>query len=351
MEQAEREEIFRQKYLVKGSGDEATKKYIADKYLSGGDDGKKKKKKKSSAKKIRKGNIGIVDEDEWGWKPMKDPYGEDELIAKKRRDESLEAEAATNSKGVFRGRTDGWEVVQEGVTQQGYVEEEEAEDEKPVVVAETVEEKGDRGAGEKEMRMSSGQKAGLLTKEEIRQEAERAREREREEMMRLRDTRKEESVYRDVTGRKYDPKIKRAEEARAKKEAIEREERRMEWGKGLVQRNEVEAEKQRLKEEKDKPLARYADDVEYNEQLKEQHRWADPAASFLTKKSSKKGKDKGPSRPTYKGPWKPNRFMIPPGYRWDGVDRSNGYEDEFLLRQNQQKSRAREAHGYATEDM
>ncbi|KAG0174252.1 Pre-mRNA-splicing factor cwc26 [Apophysomyces sp. BC1015] len=353
MEQAEREEIFKQKYLVKGSGDAATKKYIASKYLGADVDGKKKKKKKSSsAKKIRKGNLGIVDEDEWGWKPVRDPYDDDELLAKKRREERIEAEAAANSEGVFRGRTDGWEVVQGGI-QKGPVEqeEEEAEDEKPVIVSEVVEEK-EEIRGDEGLKMSSGQRAGLLTKEEIRQEAARAREVERQEMSRLRDMPKEESVYRDATGRKYDPKIKRAEEARAKKEAIEREERRMEWGKGLVQRNEAEAERVRLKEEKAKPLARYVDDVDYNQGLKDQHRWNDPAAGFLTKKkSSKKGKDNGPSRPTYKGPWKPNRFMIAPGYRWDGVDRSNGYEDQFLLQQNQRKSRAKEAHGYATEDM
>lgn len=43
--------------------------------------------------------------------------------------------------------------------------------------------------------------------------------------------------------------------------------------------------------------------------------------------------------------------MIPPGYRWDGVDRSTGFEDTFLLQQNQSKSRAAEAHAWATEDM
>ena len=86
--------------------------------------------------------------------------------------------------------------------------------------------------------MSSGQKAGLLTKSEIRKETARAREAERKRLVQLKEEETgqgTETVYRDETGRKVDLKIKRAEEARARKEAIEREERRMEWGKGLVQ--------------------------------------------------------------------------------------------------------------------
>lgn len=43
--------------------------------------------------------------------------------------------------------------------------------------------------------------------------------------------------------------------------------------------------------------------------------------------------------------------MIAPGYRWDGVDRSTGYEDKLLLQKNQAKSLAAEAHAWSTEDM
>jgi pre-mRNA-splicing factor CWC26 len=89
----------------------------------------------------------------------------------------------------------------------------------------------------------------------------------------------QETVYRDSSGRKIDIKAERAEAARKKREREEKEAEKMEWGKGLVQRDEVERQRQRAKTTK---FARYADDKELNEDLKAQEHWNDPAAAFLT---------------------------------------------------------------------
>ena len=56
--------------------------------------------------------------------------------------------------------------------------------------------------------------------------------------------------------------------------------------------------------------------------------------------------------PTYQGPLPPpNRFKVMPGYRWDGVDRSTGFEQRFHERINRQKVTDSSAYAWSTEDM
>lgn len=92
----------------------------------------------------------------------------------------------------------------------------------------------------------------------------------------------QETVYRDAAGRKIDTKLARAEAARKKREEEENEARKMEWGKGLVQREEEEKRKIQLEKNKSLPFSRHADDKDLNEELMERERWNDPAAAFLT---------------------------------------------------------------------
>ena len=56
--------------------------------------------------------------------------------------------------------------------------------------------------------------------------------------------------------------------------------------------------------------------------------------------------------PEYKGPPPPpNRFGIKPGYRWDGVDRSTGFEKRLFVHSNKRKAIEEEAYKWSTEDM
>lgn len=56
--------------------------------------------------------------------------------------------------------------------------------------------------------------------------------------------------------------------------------------------------------------------------------------------------------PRYKGPAPPpNRFNIMPGYRWDGVDRSNGFESKYFSSISNKKAVSADAYKWSVEDM
>ena len=56
-------------------------------------------------------------------------------------------------------------------------------------------------------------------------------------------------------------------------------------------------------------------------------------------------------RPMYKGSYPPNRFGIRPGYRWDGIDRSNGFEQSRFARESNKVAMAEVAYKWSVEDM
>lgn len=73
----------------------------------------------------------------------------------------------------------------------------------------------------------------------------------------------------------------------------------------------------------------------------------DPMLAFIRKK-----KQNNDGRPRYNGPDPPpNRFRIWPGYRWDGVDRSNGFEAKIIAVKNEKLAKEEHAYKWSTEDM
>ena len=187
--------------------------------------------------------------------------------------------------------------------------------------------------------MESGAYAGLQTAAQVTAELERRKKKERERWERDMggmEGESQETIYRDASGRIINVAMKRAEARQKAEEEAKKKAEAEEALKGDVQRANKAQRKQDLDDAKYMSVARYADDRDLNEELKEQDRWNDPAAQFLTKKTSKKSVS---GRPLYQGSAPPNRYGIRPGHRWDGVDRSNGFEKERFAAQNKRSNR------------
>lgn len=91
-----------------------------------------------------------------------------------------------------------------------------------------------------------------------------------------------ETVHRDVTGRIIDVKKLQEEEKRKEEEERRKEAERKEWTKGMVQRRDREEKRRLEKKMAEADVGRSKDDVRMNKEMKEEERWNDPAAAFLT---------------------------------------------------------------------
>ncbi|OJJ50693.1 hypothetical protein ASPZODRAFT_56519 [Penicilliopsis zonata CBS 506.65] len=194
----------------------------------------------------------------------------------------------------------------------------------------------DEYADEKGPRMESGAKAGLQTAAQTAAMVAAQERRKKAESAKYKDAEAEgaaqETIYRDASGRIINVQMKRAEARRAEQEKKEKEERAREALMGDVQLQQREARRAEIREARAMPLARTVEDETLNEELKAQQRWNDPAAQFLTKSTAPTVSTTG--RPLYKGAFQPNRYGIRPGHRWDGVDRSTGFEKEWFAARN-----------------
>jgi pre-mRNA-splicing factor CWC26 len=94
------------------------------------------------------------------------------------------------------------------------------------------------------------------------------------------------------------------------------------------------------------PFARYAGDAELEAELKKRSRDGDPMATQLVSATTATGK------PRYTGPPGPaNRYGIPPGFRWDGIDRSNGWEQRLIAQRNGMQAKKEREYQFRVEDM
>jgi pre-mRNA-splicing factor CWC26 len=92
-------------------------------------------------------------------------------------------------------------------------------------------------------------------------------------------------------------------------------------------------------------FARHVHDEELEDARKRRVRSDDPMLRHQQQLNNNNSK-------VYQGPpAKPNRFDILPGYRWDGVDRSNGFEDKLLAKKYSQQYKQVQAYKYSSADL
>ncbi|KAI5852908.1 Pre-mRNA-splicing factor of RES complex-domain-containing protein [Morchella snyderi] len=310
--------------------------YLAQKYLTK-DEPDKKKSKKRKRKAQQEGGVIIADDDALGWDQGIDDDDDDGPVTIGETTKAFRRTTKSNWTSVDADAAET--AAADAIIAQAPPQADDPDDQPAIV-----------GADDKSMqKMSSGAHAGLQTAAQVTAQLEQQRKAElaRFNAQDPRETGKgQETIYRDASGRIINIAMAR-QEARKKLEEEEAKKRHVvEQNKGELQAVQREERKKELEEAKYMTLARYADDKELNEEMKEKELWNDPAAAFLTNK--KKGLSKT-GRPLYKGAAPPNRYHILPGHRWDGVDRGNGFEKKWFQAQNVRKNRAQLEHDWQTD--
>lgn len=195
--------------------------------------------------------------------------------------------------------------------------------------------------------LEDGTFAGLQTREEAeksRKLKEKRLEREQEELEKGHKARQNETIYRDLTGRKLEAgseelkaPISAEEQAELDKIAKREEQQKINRSEAEVVRKLEELAK--IEKVSHEGVNVYENDEKVNEAKKKVTKRDDPALMFdkkLRKKFHKDGGTKNVSltgRRLYRRGFPANRFNIRPGWRWDGVDRSNGFEKRWFEKQ------------------
>jgi pre-mRNA-splicing factor CWC26 len=202
-------------------------------------------------------------------------------------------------------------------------------------------------------KMSSGHSAGLLNADRFSTEAEAIRREKDAAIAAAADAaggNAPATTYRDKRGRKLEmvEEMMRQERIRQGKEEQKAVDA-YEWGTGVVQKAQARDRASELAGVAAEPFARTADDAKLEAMRKERARDGDPMAHLArarmvagggaTEGRGGEGGGSGgsgpPAKPVYKGPTPaPNRFGLRPGYRWDGIDRGNGWEDKVSQHRN-----------------
>jgi len=196
-----------------------------------------------------------------------------------------------------------------------------------------------------------GKKAGLQNAQDVKKELQMIKERENRAMENLSNEVSGRFAETKVRGRLLEKEAKEKAEKEKKEVPEEVKEKFKTWNRGVAQ---VKAASDRVESdlhEMSKPLTRGVEDEDRENHLKDVEHADDPMLAYMRKKKSKlEGKQR--RMPQYQGPQPPmNRYGIPPGHRWDGVDRSNGFEKKLMTQGVDKRANEEAAYKWSTEDM
>ncbi|KAI1822252.1 Pre-mRNA-splicing factor of RES complex-domain-containing protein [Xylaria intraflava] len=302
--------------------------YLATHYLTADPKPSKKRKRKQANE-----GLIIADDDETGWSRPQGRNHDDED-----EDTATSATVAGTSSEFRKAKKSGWKVLGGGSastltpTTQTTPQDDTTRQADAILASAAAESAAAADTEDAPVMMSDGTHAGLQSAATVSAQLERRRAAERAEHEQSGQQKEAETIYRDATGRRVDVSMKRAELRREAEEAARKREEAKLALRGDVQVEDARRRRELLDDAKVMAVARHADDADMNAEMKSQVRWGDTMAAFVKPKdggATATGKGRVvKGRPVYKGAWAPNRYQIPPGYRWDGVDRSNGFEAE-----------------------
>jgi pre-mRNA-splicing factor CWC26 len=222
------------------------------------------------------------------------------------------------------------------------------------------EDKNDKDENDKARKMSSGHKAGLQHYKDFNKSEQHIQAQKQQDAQLMVDKYgMGETVYRGTD----DSAAAAATAAGKKRIQPLPEDQQKALNTGAVQKERAHAQEREFQRLHTSSFARHRDDDQLEAIRKQEIRKDDPMAAHAAKKQQQRQQTTTtttggttsilpPSKPLYKGPPpKPNRYNIRPGYRWDGVDRGNGWEDKLLAKQFSATRRNEQAYRWRSADM